>query len=242
MKKSLLLILSLFLSCSAVSQEQKIVDAPVFNIFELAIKQGQAINYDKVAKDNITASLDGEEGTLAMYSVKHKTHPEMAYMIEIYANDGAYKKHVNSTKYKYFLSRSPEILQSDRKRQIKLAPQFLGDKKVVQDKAMINNLVIVDVKPAFNQAFRDVVIPEMVQSLKVEEGVIAMYAATEKSNPTRWYFYEIYASEDAYQAHRKTPHFQEYLAKTSEMTSYKEAIPIAPGLLMNKGGLQFIAH
>jgi quinol monooxygenase YgiN len=77
----------------------------------------------------------------------------------------------------------------------------------------------------------------MAQSIKLEEGVLAMYAAIDKANPNRWYFYEVYASEEAYQAHRLTPHFKEYIEQTAEMTTYKEAIAIKPGKLMNKGGL-----
>ena len=63
-----------------------------------------------------------------------------------------------------------------------LEPQFLGDKPFVQNKETINNLVIVDVKPADQQAFRDIVLPEMAESLKVEPGVLAMYAATDAKN------------------------------------------------------------
>ncbi|MDV5299767.1 antibiotic biosynthesis monooxygenase [Klebsiella pneumoniae] len=33
-----------------------------------------------------------------------------------------------------------------------------------------------------------------------------------------WYFYEIYASEDAYQLHRQTPHFRDYLRQTAHMS------------------------
>ncbi|OOH91184.1 hypothetical protein BMT54_02730 [Pasteurellaceae bacterium 15-036681] len=114
-----------------------------------------------------------------------------------------------------------------------------ADKKVVQTADTINNLVIVDIKPEFNQKFKAVVVLEMAQSLKVEDGVLAMYALTKKDNPNRWYFYEIYASEQAYQQHSQTPHFKDYLDQTAEMVQDKQAIEIVPSLLMNKGGLSF---
>lgn len=132
-----------------------------------------------------------------------------------------------------------QALEAGQKRRIDVAPQFLADKKIVQSDNTINNFVIVDVKSEFGQAFRHVVLPEMAQSIKLEEGVLAMYAAIDKANPNRWYFYEIYASEEAYQAHRITPHFKEYIEQTAEMTTYKKAIAIKPGLLMNKGGLKY---
>lgn len=214
--------------------------APVFNIFELGVQPGQAVAYNEVGKRNITTSVGSEKGTLAMYSAKRQDRPDIAYMFEIYADEAAYQVHIQSPQYQEFLRRSPEIL-TDHKRKIEVEPQFLGDKKVQQTAATLNNLVIVDVKPEYGRAFRDVVMPEMAQSLEVENGVLAIYAATERANSNRWYFYEIYASEAAYQSHRQTSHFQDYLTRTSEMLAGKESVPITPVFLQNKGGLNFVA-
>lgn len=209
----------------------------IVNLYEMEIKPGQSEQYDEVARDNITRSLAEQSGTLAMYSLKHKNNHHQAYMIEIYASEEAYQQHLNSEPYQLFLKRAPDLI--GKKNSTALVPQFLGDKPFVQNKATINNLVIVDVKPADQQAFRTIVLPEMAQSLKVEPGVLAMYAATDARNEYRWFFYEIYASEAAYQQHRKTPHFQDYIRLTAEMTERKEAIPVVPALLKNRGGLDF---
>lgn len=64
------------------------------------------------------------------------------------------------------------------------------------------NLVIVNVKPSENEKFKAMVLPEMTQSLKVESGVPAMYVATVKEQSNRWVFFEIYANDEAYTAHR----------------------------------------
>lgn len=81
--------------------------------------------------------------------------------------------------------------------------------------------------------------PEMVQSLAVEEGVLAIYAGTTVDNPNTWLFFEIYASEEAYQAHRETPHFKEYLRLTPDMLGEKTFYDIRPTLLKNQGGLDY---
>ena len=239
MKTGVSLSLLLALSCSAGAQEQKVSVPPVFNIFEFVIKQDKDNAYDSLAEKNITASVTGESGTLAMYSAKKKMNPSVVYVFEIYADSHAYGKHLSSTSYKEFLRNSPDILEMSQKRRIDVVPQFLADKQILQSDNTINNFVIVDVKPEFGQAFRSVVLPEMAQSIKLEEGVLAMYAAIDKANPNRWYFYEIYVSEDAYQAHRMTPHFKKYIEQTAEMATHKEAIAIKPGKLMNKGGLKY---
>lgn len=60
----------------------------------------------------------------------------------------------------------------------------------------------MNVKPSENEKFKAMVLPEMTQSLKVEPGEPAMYAATVKEQPNRWVFFEIYANDEAYAAHR----------------------------------------
>lgn len=239
MKLLLISTLSLILSGTTAAQELKTSQLPVFNIYEMKVRQGKNSIYDDVAKKNMIASVNHEQGVLAMYSIKQKDEADIAYMIEIYVDNNANQMHLNSSQYKKFLQHSSELIESDRKRKIATMPQFLGDKKVVQDHETINNFVIIDVKPEFSQKFKDVVIPEMEQSLKVEAGVLAMYAVKDKNNANRWYFYEIYGSKTSYETHLKTPHFQEYITKTAEMISYKEAIAVTPSLLMNKGGLRF---
>lgn len=233
MKTKLSLLLGLIMSLSAQA-------APIFNAFELGVQNGQAEQYDAVGKNNIRTSVQTEKGTLAMYSVKQQANPNMAYMFEIYTDEMAYQTHVQSPQYKNFLAVSPKIL-TDHKKRIALTPVFLGDKKVKQTTTTRTNLVRVEVKPENNQQFARIVTAEMAQSLKVEKGVLAMYAATEQENPNKWLFFEIYASDEAYEAHRQTPHFQDYLARTSEMLVSKESVPITPALLQNKGGLHFTA-
>ncbi|OOF44420.1 antibiotic biosynthesis monooxygenase [Rodentibacter trehalosifermentans] len=211
---------------------------PMMNIFELGVKKGAEAQYNAVAEHNISTSIRNEKGTLAMYSVKSKTDPNMAYMVEIYADKNAYEIHRTSPQYQAFLAASPEIL-TDHKRRIALMPQFLGDKKVVQTPEMRVNYVSVEVKPEYNDRFKAIVTAEMAQSLKVEEGVIAMYAATEQENPNKWIFFEIYANDAAYAHHRETPHFRDYLKQTGEMLKDKSYVEIRPEFLGNQGELLF---
>lgn len=207
----------------------------VMNIFELGIKTGKSPQYDDVARNNITASVGNERGTLAMYSLKRRDNLHQAYMIEIYASEEAYKKHLDSEPYRAFIERASELI--DHKRKIDVILQFTGDRRILQNEKTISNLVIVDVKPEYQHKFRNIVLSEMVKSLSVEDGVLAMYAATDAKNENRWYFSEIYASDAAYQQHRETPHFREYIAQTAEMTTGKESIPVVPDFLRNKGGI-----
>ena len=187
---------------------------PEMNIFELGIRPDRDNDFADVARQTISASVDHEAGTLAMYALQRSDNSGQAFMFELYENERAYRKHLNAAPYKAFAARAPDII--DRKKKITLEPQFLGDKHIIPNERTINNLVIVEVKPEFQSEFRNIVLPEMVESLKVEKGVLAMYAGTDSETPKRWYFYEIYASEEDYQLHRQTLHFLDYLRQTAQ--------------------------
>ncbi|MCF3452960.1 putative quinol monooxygenase [Enterobacter hormaechei] len=219
------------------------LDAPdkrVMNIFELGVRPDRDKDFADVARQTISASVDHEAGTLAMYALHRSDNPRQAFMVELYENENAYRKHLNAEPYKAFADRAPDII--DQKNKITVEPQFLGDKHIIPDERTINNLVIVEVKPEFQTEFKNIVLPEMAESLKVEKGVLAMYAATDSQTPNRWYFYEIYASEEAYQLHRQTPHFRDYLRQTAHMSSSKNAIPVKPVFLRNKSGIKQDPH
>src|SRR5215470_6164310 len=53
-------------------------------------------------------------------------------------------------------------------------------------------------------------------AVKVEPGVITLYAVYEKEHPTHVTVFEIYASEDAYKSHLKAPHFLKYKATVKD--------------------------
>jgi quinol monooxygenase YgiN len=75
----------------------------------------------------------------------------------------------------------------------------------------------IDVDPAQRDAFIAAVKEEMDESVRVEPGVLALYAVAEKDAPSRLRFFEIYASEAAYSAHLESPHFRRYRTTTEPM-------------------------
>lgn len=70
-------------------------------------------------------------------------------------------------------------------------------------------------------------------AVRIEPGVLTLYAVQEKANPTRFTLLEIYASPAAYQAHIQTPHFLKYKTGTKDMVKSLELIdtvPLVPGM------------
>ncbi len=92
----------------------------------------------------------------------------------------------------------------------------------------------LEIDPARVGEFKAIVAEEMDEAIKLEPGVVAIYAVAEKGAPNRLKFFEIYRSEDAYRAHRETPHFQKYLKLTQPMILSRKLIEADPVKLVQK--------
>lgn len=74
---------------------------------------------------------------------------------------------------------------------------------------------------------------EIEASVRLEPGVLTLYAVAEKDNPTHITILEIYADTNAYKAHLQTPHFIKYKTGTKEMVKSLELVettPLIPGM------------
>jgi quinol monooxygenase YgiN len=71
-------------------------------------------------------------------------------------------------------------------------------------------------------------------AVRVEPGVLTLYAVYEKNNPTHVTVFEIYASQEAYQAHIKTAHFLKYKSTTKDMVKSLELVETVPIALETK--------
>ncbi|WP_421894949.1 putative quinol monooxygenase [Marinoscillum sp.] len=65
-------------------------------------------------------------------------------------------------------------------------------------------------------------------SVRLEPGVLTLYAVSEKEKPNHFTILEIYASESAYQAHIQTEHFLKYKNGTLSMVQSLELIETNP--------------
>jgi quinol monooxygenase YgiN len=69
---------------------------------------------------------------------------------------------------------------------------------------------------------------EIEASLRLEPGVLTLYPVAEKGHATRITILEIYASQAAYQAHIRTPHFLKYKKGTKDMVNSLELVEVVP--------------
>ena len=71
---------------------------------------------------------------------------------------------------------------------------------------------------------------EIETSVRIEKGVLTLYAVSDKNKPTHITVFEIYANQEAYKAHLETPHFKKYKNTTKDMVKsleLSETVPIA---------------
>ena len=86
-------------------------------------------------------------------------------------------------------------------------------------------------KEKFNAYLKE----EIEVSMRLEPGVLVLYAVAEKERPNHVTILEIYADEAAYKSHIATPHFKKYKEGTLDMVQMLELIdatPLIPGLKM----------
>jgi quinol monooxygenase YgiN len=92
----------------------------------------------------------------------------------------------------------------------------------------------LEIDPAQLGGYKAAVKEEMETSVRVEPGVLAIYAVAEKDNPTRLRFFEMYADEAAYKSHRESAHFKRYVAITKNMIRSRKLIETVPMQLSDK--------
>lgn len=101
-----------------------------------------------------------------------------------------------------------------------------------QDKTTVVRVAKIVVDSAQLENYKTALKEGIETAVRVEPGVLALYAVAERDHPTHITVFEIYASAEAYQAHQLTPHFLKYKNTTKDMVKsleLVETVPIALG-------------
>jgi quinol monooxygenase YgiN len=104
---------------------------------------------------------------------------------------------------------------------------------VAQESNQMVRLAKLVIDSAHLENYKNLLKEEIETSVRVEKGVLTLYAVSEKARPTHFTILEIYADENAYKAHLQTPHFIKYKNATKDMVKSLELIesnPLVPGM------------
>ncbi|MGF1620879.1 MAG: putative quinol monooxygenase [Rhodomicrobiaceae bacterium] len=81
--------------------------------------------------------------------------------------------------------------------------------------------VVFDAVSGRADALEDALIAQAENSLREEAGCLRFDVARDAAKPGRFFLYEIYENESAFDAHLQTPHFLDFSEKTAEMVANK---------------------
>ena len=99
---------------------------------------------------------------------------------------------------------------------------------LAEEKAQMVRLSKLVIDESQLETYRAFLKEEVGDSMRLEPGVRALYAVSEKDRPTHFTILEIYADRAAYEAHIKSAHFLKYKTGTKDMVKSLELIDTVP--------------
>jgi quinol monooxygenase YgiN len=98
----------------------------------------------------------------------------------------------------------------------------------------IVRLAELEIDPAQLDNYKAALKEEIETSIRVEPGVLTLYAVSVKDHPNQIRLFEMYRDEASYRAHLQTPHFTRYKTRTQQMVKSLTLIETEPVLLGSK--------
>jgi quinol monooxygenase YgiN len=92
-------------------------------------------------------------------------------------------------------------------------------------------LAELEIDPAQLDSYKAFLREEIETSIRVEPGVLNLYAVAVKGQPAQIRIFEMYADTAAYEAHLQTPHFLKYKTGTQGMVKSLRLLETDPVLL-----------
>jgi quinol monooxygenase YgiN len=89
----------------------------------------------------------------------------------------------------------------------------------------------LEIDPAQLDAYKLALKEEIETSIRVEPGVLTLYAVSLKGHPEQIRLFETYRDAAAYQSHINSPHFKTYKTQTQQMVKLLRLVETEPILL-----------
>jgi quinol monooxygenase YgiN len=108
---------------------------------------------------------------------------------------------------------------------------FLSTTIFAQDRSQIVRIAKLKIDSTQLEKYKAALQEEIETSIRMEPGVLTLYAVAEKKNPAHITIFEIYANPDSYKSHLETPHFKKYKSLTKDMIKSLELVETDPIIL-----------
>jgi quinol monooxygenase YgiN len=97
-----------------------------------------------------------------------------------------------------------------------------------QNKNQMVRLAKIKIDSAQLEKYKAALKEGIETAVRVEPGVITLFAVYDKNDPTNVTVLEVYADVAAYKAHIETPHFKKYKSITKDMVKSLELVDVDP--------------
>ena len=107
---------------------------------------------------------------------------------------------------------------------------FINNEVSAQEKKPYVRIAQLTIDSLHLEQYKSALTEHAQTAVKVEPGVLSLYAVADKKNPTHIFVFEIYADENAYKLHLESAHFKKYKTTTKDMVrslDLMETIPLA---------------
>ena len=113
---------------------------------------------------------------------------------------------------------------------------FLAQQCFAAEKAgeVIVRIAELDIAPEQLDPYKLILQEEIETSIRVEPGVLTLYAVSLKGHPDQIRLFEMYRDAASYESHVQSPHFKAYKAQTHRMVKGLRLIETEPILLGSK--------
>ena len=102
------------------------------------------------------------------------------------------------------------------------------------DGAPIVRIAELEIDPEQLDAYKLALKEEIETSIRVEPGVLTLYAVSLKEHPEQIRLFETYRDASAYESHLQSPHFKTYKDRTRQMVKLLRLVETEPILLGSK--------
>ena len=100
-----------------------------------------------------------------------------------------------------------------------------------QMQTRVVRLAELHIHPSQLEKYKAALRDEIETSIRLEPGVLTLYAVSVKGDPAQIRIFEMYADAPAYEAHLQTPHFKKYKSGTQGMVKSLVLVETDPILL-----------
>ncbi len=107
-----------------------------------------------------------------------------------------------------------------------------------QEKNPVVHLARLQIDPAQLENYKSALKEQIKTALRIEPGVLTLYAVSDKDKPSSITVFEIYADTTAYKSHLQSAHFKKYKNTTRDMVTSLELVDVTPIALTAKSELR----